>query len=202
MNGTQRIKLWWAVLTFLGGIATAMAAEEMILRAQGSLLNFTAPRVHYLSGRPLERMKNAAEVDYDFRVTLAARARVNTVREKAGRFRISYALWEERFKIVEVLPNRGKTKADLTAEEAEAWCVQEMSGFDVTGIDANQQLWVRMEIWAEDEPQKSVFGKDNITEDGISLNGLVEKLSPWKRKTAPRWTVEAGPITLEQLRRR
>ena len=200
MTGPKRIRPWWLALAFVCGVATAMFAEELILRAQGNRLDFSAPRVHYLSGRPLARLKNAEPVAFDFQVRLAAQQTSNIVRSNAARFVISYDLWEERFAVARVTAPR-KTASHLTAAEAEEWCVHEMSVLDVSGIPANQPLWASMEIRAEDERESKLFGRENISEQGISLTSLIERLSRPPKATQPHWELEAGPVTLEQLRR-
>lgn len=203
MNGARRIQPWWLVLTFLGGMATAMVAEELILRTQGNRLELRAPRLHYLTGRPLARMKNAEDVAFDFYVSLAAGTRSNVVREYANRFVISYDLWEEgdkRFRVVKLLPSRKNSPKGLTATEAEAWCVQEMA-VDVNGISGDQPLWVLMDIRAETERDRPLFSRGDITDDGISLRGFIDKFSRLPQASQPHWRLEAGPHTLNQLRR-
>ncbi len=200
MNRTRRIRFWWIAAAFLCGVATAMFAEELILRAQGNRIDFSAPRLHYLTGRPLARLRNAEPIAFDFQVTLAASTQTNVVKQNTARFVISYDLWEERYAVTKVTPAR-KTASHLTALEAEAWCVQEMSLLDLSGVAANQQLWARMDIRAEDERESRLFGRGNITDAGISLTSLIERLSMPPKATQPHWTVEAGPVTLEQLRR-
>lgn len=199
MTGPRRVRLWWLAVAFLGGMATAMVAEELILRAQGSRVDFLAPQLHYLTGRPLARMKNSEAVAFDFHVTLSDREN-KIVRETAARFIISYALWEERFKVVKVLPARKDAPKGLTANEAEAWCVREMS-LDVNGIAGNQPLWAYMEIRGDGEREHPLFSKDSITDDGISLRGFIDKFSRLPQATQPHWELKAGPLTLDQLRR-
>jgi len=197
MTGPRRVRLWWLVLTFLGGMAMAMVAEELILRAQGNRLEFLAPRVHYLTGRPLARMKNSEAVMFDFKVKLVG-ADAKVLRESVASFVISYALWEDRFKVVKVLPGRKDSPKGLTANEAEAWCVREMS-LDVAGIAGNQPLWARMEIRGPGERERALFSKPD--DDGISLRGLIDRLSRLPQATQPHWELENGPVTLDQLRR-
>jgi len=177
-----------------------MFAEELILRAQGNRIDFSAPRLHYLTGRPLARLLNAEPIGFDFQVTLAASTQTNVVKQNTARFVISYDLWEERYAVTKVTPAR-KTASHLTALEAEAWCVQEMSILDLSGVGPTQQLWARLDIRAEDERESRLFGRGNITDAGISLTSLIERLSKPPKSTQPHWTVEAGPVTLEQLRR-
>jgi hypothetical protein len=200
MTRKQSIRFWWIALAFLGGVATAMFAEELILRAQGSRLDFSAPRLHYLTGRPLARLRNAEPVAFDFQVTLSSANKTNVVKQNTARFVISYDLWEERFAVTKTTPSR-KTASHLTAAEAEVWCVQEMSLLDLNGIAANQPLYASLDIRAAEENETRLFGRDNITDAGISLTSLLERFSRPSKSTQPHWTLEAGPVTLEQLRR-
>jgi hypothetical protein len=88
----------------------------------------------------------------------------------------------------------------MTAAEAEAWCVQEMS-LDINGIASNQPLWARMEIRADAERERPLFSRDNISDEGISLRGLIDRMSRLPQASQPHWELEAGPLTLDQLRR-
>ncbi len=202
MTGPKRkqIRWLWLALTFVAGVATAMFAEELILRMQGNRLDFSAPRIHYLTGRPLARLKNAEPVAFDIQVKLSAQQASNVVRVNTARFVISYDLWEERFAVTRLTAPR-KTVSHLTATEAEEWCLHEMSVLDVNGIAVTQPLWAHMEIRAEDERESRLFGRENISEQGISLTSLIERLSRPPKASQPHWELEAGPVTLEQLRR-
>jgi hypothetical protein len=199
MNRRQSIRLWWVAAAFLGGIATAMFAEELILRAQGNRLDFSAPRLHYLTGRPLARLRNAEPVAFDFQVTLAAANKTNVVKQNTARFVISYDLWEESFAVTKTTPAR-KTASHLTVNQVETWCVQEMS-LDLAGVATNQPLYASMDIRAVEESETRLFGRGNITDAGISLTSLLERFSRPSKSTQPHWILEAGPLTLEQLRR-
>lgn len=178
----------------------AMFAEELILRAQGTRLDFSAPRVHYLTGRPLARLKNAEPVAFDFQARLATGSKGNVVKQNTARFVISYDLWEERYAVTKTTPVR-KTASHLTAAAAEAWCVQEMSMLDLSGVASNQPLWASLDIRAEEETEARLFSRSDISDVGINLNGLIELFSKPSRATQAHWALETGPITLDQLRR-
>jgi len=63
-------------------------------------------------------------------------------------------------------------------------------------------LWAKMEIRAEDERASSLF-RDKISEDGITLTDyFIELFGVKPRVGVSHWELEAGPVTLEQLRRR
>jgi hypothetical protein len=72
---------------------------------------------------------------------------------------------------------------------------------DLSGVAANQQLWATLDIRSEDEKDTRLFSRSDISDAGISLNGLVELFSKPSRSTQSHWTLEYGPVTLEQLRR-
>jgi len=196
----RTIKPWWVIAAFLSGLALAMAAEELILSTQESRLEFSAPRVHFLVGKPLERLRNASEVPFDFKITLWSGTHSHMLRQTPARFVVSYDLWEEKFSVTTLVTPR-RTARHLTDTAAEAWCLQEMS-MDVAGVSANEPLWARLEIRAEDGKEAGLpFGRGNITDSGISLTSLVLIFSRPATTAQPHWNVETGPVTLDQLRR-
>ena len=101
-------------------IAAAMAAEELILRMQGNRLDFSAPRVHYLTGRPLARLKNAEPVAFDIQVKLAAQQSSNVLRTNTARFVISYDLWEERYAVTKTTMGKGLAASQRSANSCAA----------------------------------------------------------------------------------
>ena len=193
-------RVWWFAAAFFCGAAMAMWAEELMLRAQENRLEFSAPQLHFITGRPKERLQNAASVAYNVKVTLWSGSRTTPHGNQTARFIISYALWEEKYAVSKVsVPKRNASH--MTAAEAEAWCLREMS-MDVTGVPAKQMLWAKMEIRAEDERNSGLF-RDKISEDGITLTDyFIELFSGKPRAGVSHWELEAGPVTLEQLRRK
>ena len=113
MMRVRTIRPWWMIAAFLSGLAFAMAAEELILSTQESRLEFSAPRVHFLVGKPLERLRNASEVPFDFKITLWSGTRNHVLREVPARFVVSYDLWEEKFSVTKLVPSR-RTARHLT----------------------------------------------------------------------------------------
>lgn len=196
----RTIKTWWVIAAFLSGVAVAMQAEELILRMQDNRVELTAPRVHFITGEPLKRLRNAAAVPFGFQVKLAAGRRERVVRQSTETFVISYDLFEERFKVSR-LTGTPKSASHLSSEEAEAWCFHEISGLDLSGIAASEQFWIFVDIRSVDDRDASLFGRDTITDNGISLKGLIERLSGPAKPSEVNLSLEAGPLTLEQLRR-
>jgi len=199
-TGMRAIPVWWLLAAFLSGFAVAMWAEDVILTWRDNQLLFAAPRLHFLTGKPLERLRNAAPVPFDFQITLWSGNRSHIFRKRAERFVVSYDLWEERYSVTELAEPR-KTNGHMTAQAAETWCLQQMP-LDVSGLDGRETFWARLEVRAAEEKRG---GKDSmprfVSETGISLNGLVEIFSRPPPTGLPHWTMDTGPMTIDEVRR-
>lgn len=198
----QSIRAWWLLLAFLSGVAAAMWVEELVLHTHENRLEFTTP-VHFLTGPSLARLKNADEVPFDIQVTLWTDNHKHVFRSTADRFVISFDLWEESFSVVKTQAPR-KSASHLNAPGAEAWCLKQMS-MDENGLSATEPFWARLEIRAEDsvkDPRDPpLFGRGNIGDSGISLTSLIEIFSRPARAEQPHWSFDAGPVTLNDLKR-
>jgi hypothetical protein len=199
MMRRRTIKTWWVIAAFLSGLAFALAAEDLILSTQDNRLEFAAPRLHFLVGKPLERLRNAAEVSFAFHITLFSGNQTHRLQETASRFVVSYDLFEETFSVTKLVTPR-RTARHLTNISAEAWCLREMS-MDVSGVGAKEPLWARLEIRAEDTKDGGLpFGRGNITDSGISLTSLIDIFNRPPSVTQAHFNVETGPVTLDELR--
>jgi hypothetical protein len=200
----RAIPVWWLVAAFLSGFAVAMWAEDVILTWRDNSLLFAAPRLHFLTGKPLERLSNAAPVPFDFQLTLWSGNRSHLFRRRAERFVVSYDLWEERYSVTELSTPR-KTASHMTARAAETWCLEQIP-LDVTGLDGRETFWARLEVRASEDKiagrdNGKLFGRENISESGISLNSLVEIFSRPAAAGLPHWILDTGPLTLDEVRR-
>lgn len=195
----RTIKSWWLVLAFLSGFALAMMAEELILNWRDNRLEFSAPRVHFLGGRPLELLHNAASVPFDFQVTLWSGSRTHVFQTLTDRFVISYDLWEEKFRVIKTQSPVRRIE-HLSATDAEKWCWQQMS-IDVNGVAASEPLWTRFEIRAEDGKDGPLFGRGSINESGVSLTRLIELFSRPASQQSHWGPFDVGPFTLDELKR-
>ena len=198
----RAIKSWWLILAFLSGFALAMFAEELVLTWREDRLLFSAPRVHFIGGKPLDLLHNAASVPFDFQLTISTGTRTHEFRKITDRIVISYDLWEENFRVVKTQSPR-KAADHLTALAAEAWCWQQISDQTSEGlhtIGEKEPFWARLEIRAEDGRDGPLFGRP-ITDAGISLTSLIELFSRPPQSQQSRWgPYEAGPFTIAELR--
>lgn len=195
----RTIKTWWVIMALLASVAFAMQAEELIVRLSEDRVELAAPRLHFLTGGPLKRLQNAAAVQFGFQVQLAVSRREQVLRTTADSFLVSYDVIEETYSVVKLSGAR-KSVRHLTQSEAEAWCFQELTGLDLSGIAPTEPFWVRVDIRSVEERNKSLFGP--VSERGISLNALIELFSSPVKASEVYLPLEAGPLTLEQLRRR
>src|SRR5215471_2565901 len=174
----RAIKAWWLAVAFLSGVTLAMLAEGLIMQANENRIEFSAPRTHFLSGKPLDRLKDAWAVPFDFQITLWSGTRNHVFRTLADRFVISYDVLDEKFKVDKMIEPRHSAK-NLSAAAAETWCLQQMALTDLNGLSPTDKLWARLEIRAEDVSSRETlpFAHGAVTESGISLNTLIEILS-------------------------
>jgi hypothetical protein len=133
-------------------------------------------------------------------MTLFTNGRTRTEKRVAARYVVSYDLWEEKFSVTSLTGTR-KSARHLNAQAAETWCLEQMP-LDTTGLSEAEPFWVRLEVRAQQSRgAANVFGRENLSEAGISLNGLVEVFSRPAQTDQPHWSLDAGPFTLGQLRK-
>jgi len=200
---TRSIKSWWLFAAFLSGLAFAMWAEELVLNWRDNRVEFAAPRVHFIGGKPLEMLHNAAPVPFDFQFTVYSDTRSHVFQKLTDRFVISYDLWEEKFKVVKTQSPRNM-KEHLTSTAAEAWCFEQMSaGMNLSGLSDTEPFWARIDIRAQDDGKDgALFGRGRVAESGISLTSLIELFSRPAPSQQSHWgPYEAGPFTLDELKR-
>jgi hypothetical protein len=195
----RTIKTWWLIAAFASGFALAMWAEDLALRWNNNLLEFSAPHLHFLTGQPLERLHNGRDVPFDIKISLYSGQKDHLAAQLAERFLVSYNVWDEQFRVIKTQSPR-KIMDHLDAAAAEAWCQSQMV-LHPGPLTGTETLWARMEVRVpSDSKVGSPFGRDSIGEAGISLNGLIELFSR-PPATQYHWTSEAAPLTLEDIKR-
>jgi hypothetical protein len=196
----RTIKTWWLVAAFVSGFGLAMLVEDLALRWHNNLIEFSAPHLHFLTGKSLERLHHGAQLPVDFKVSLYSGDKSHLFRQLAERFLVSYDVWGEQFSVVKTQSPR-QVITHLDVADAEAWCWKQML-LDSSGIGEAEKLWTRIDIRVSpDSKTANPFGPDRITESGINLNGLIELFSRPPASTQPHWMLETGPLTLEEVKR-
>lgn len=175
-------------------VALSVSSEDLIVRRAADQIHVTAPRLHFLVGKSLQRLHDGATVPFDFQLTIAAGTRTNVVQRNFARFMVSYDLWEEKFRVVR-LANSRLSKSNLSANAAEAWCLDNLI-LSASQLPADRELWARLEV-RTGEPKDQNSG---LSDPGISIATLIELFSRPPHLQQEHWAYESGPFHLADLK--
>jgi len=182
----------------LAGLAIPLfrAWAEPLLRvtSDGDNLHVAAPQLHFLTGRPLTRLKNGNIVVFLSQLTLLREDRVTPIRRKPERFTVSYDLWEEKFQVGMAVDHRSASR--LSLEETETWCLENLA-ISALGLETQRPFWLRFELRTASEKEISEVAGDS----GISIRSLIEMFSRRPGADEGHWALNAGPLRLGDLPR-
>lgn len=166
-------------------------AQELLIHSQANSIQVTAPRFHFLAGKPLDRIRNGNAVAFDFQLSALGESKTSVLRRSFERFVISYDLWEEKFSVAR-MRSKQNSVSNLSAADAESWCVENIA-LPSSGLPRDSPIYIRLEIRAQDSREPGAV----LTDPGISLSGLIEIFSR-AAKAQPQnfWRLEAGPLRL------
>src|ERR1017187_1352423 len=92
----------WLLAGLTAPLFRARAADSMQVSFDGDNLHVAAPALHFLNGKPLERLKDGDVVAYVTQLEILDESRTLLLRQLKGRFVVSYALWEEKFSVTQL----------------------------------------------------------------------------------------------------
>lgn len=180
----------------------AAASQDVEVRLIADRLQVTAPGLHFLTGKPLEQLRNGASVAFDIQVSILADSRQTVLHRSFDRFVLSYDVWEEKFSIAR-MRSTSNSALRLSASAAEAWCVSRFQ-LVTAGLPQDKPLWVRIDVRAnEGRERRTAAEAADATEDpGFSLANLIELFSrPARTRTVPQWRAESGSFQISALLR-
>src|ERR1051326_9168696 len=94
----------------LAGVAIPLsrlwASELLSVTWDGDDLHVSAPQLHFLAGKPLDRLKDGAAVVFLSQLTLTTDKFSTSLRRTPERFVFSYDLWEEKFSVTKLGPGQ------------------------------------------------------------------------------------------------
>jgi hypothetical protein len=195
-RGSQISRRSWLLAGVAVPLFPARGAQPIDVTFDGDNLHVSAPSLHFLTGKPLERLKDAATVVFLSQLTLLSENRDVAIRRVPVRFVVSYDLWEEKFSVTQLGTVPRSTPHVLSAPAAEAWCLEGMA-ISTLGLAPDRRFWLRFELRTAD--QKDLSG--GAGEPGLNLRSLIELFSRKPGPDDPNWTREVGPLRLEDLRR-
>lgn len=173
---------------------SVLEAQTLQARLQGGRLYVTAPQLHFLNDRTLERLHNGAAVPFNFQLTAVPSSGGKPLAQASDRFVLSFDLWEERFSVMQSGTPR-RTVSHLSSSAAEAWCLENLS-LAVSALAAEKSFVLKLDVRAE-EPAEESSAENN---PGLSLAGLIEVFSRKAKEQPLRWSAVSGPIRLQDLK--
>jgi hypothetical protein len=198
----QVTRRWWLLASLSAPFAAALGAQQLEFRLEaGNLIRISAPGFQFLSGKPLERLKNGSSVSFLGQLSISTDANRTIEQRAITRFALSYDIWEERFSGVRYSLSRteeaSRKSSPLSESGIQNWCLDSLA-VDASRIPLDQQVWVRLELRIEDT--KDTVGL--IGEPGISISRLIDLFSRPARPSQDHWQLDAGPFRLVDLKRK
>jgi hypothetical protein len=196
-RGTQISRRRWLMAGLTIPIFRLRGAESLNVTFDGDNLHVAAPGLHFLTGKPLQKMKEGASVVYLSQLTLFSDRWVTVFRRTPIlRFVVSYDIWgEDKFSVT--LPGAaGRSAANLSASATEAWCLENLA-ISATGLPPDRPFWLRLDMRTGDQRDLGAM----LGEPGISLKSLILLLGRKPGEDDPQWNREVGPLRLADLAR-
>jgi len=172
----------------------ARAAPLLSVSFDGDNLHVAAPQLHFLTGRPLNRLKDGTSVVFLSQLTIFRDDRGTVFRRSPDRLTVSYDVWEEKFKVVLAVDRRSVSRLSLAA--AETWCLENLA-ISALGLAPSRPFWLQFDLRAATPKELSAL----VGDPGISVRGLIELFGRKPGADEPQWTLAAGPLRLADLPR-
>ncbi len=201
MRHRTNIAVVFALAALLAGSASAVGVAEikLALHVDDDFLRISAPRLSFLSGSALNRLKSGSTVAFVGQLTVSdvPNAVVADARSVA-RFALSYDIWEEKFSVTRFgdRPEARRTVSHLSAQATERWCLDSIA-IAYGQLPADKPFYVQFDLRLEDP--KDPLGI--VGDPGINITRLVELFSRPARSAQPRWLLNTGPHKLAELRK-
>lgn len=180
------------LLALLACPVARVSAQALTVDIVGDALKIRAPAFSFLNGDPLARLKDGRSVRVELAALVLAAPGKSPAAATRRIFALSYDLWEERFAAA-VSGTGSRSVSHLTAEAAEAWCIQQLT-VPVSGLGSlrSEPFWIRVE-------SRILNGKSDSREDeGLTLRGIIDTLSRRQASEKTSHSAEAGPFRVRQ----
>jgi hypothetical protein len=173
----------------------AEGAIRMIARLDGEMLYVSAPDLHFLTGKPLDRLKDGSTVTFIAQLSLSLDDNKTILRRQPQRFVFSCDVWDpEKFSVTRL--GNSSPRKGLSAAVAEAWCLESLA-INTSGIAPDRPVWLRLDLRVADLKDQA----DMVGDSGLSIRGLIDTLSRPARTLQKNWTVDVPPFRLGDLKR-
>jgi hypothetical protein len=165
-------------------------------RFDGDILQPILPKIHFLAGKPLERLTSGNTVAFVAQITLFTEDRRTVKFSPIQRFILSRDIWNETFKVTipAITPH---DRIGLTAAQAESWCLENIV-VNAAEVPRDKPLWLRCDLRTVHQDDLSRV----VGDKGISFLSIFEYLSRKAGASEPQWSLETErPFRLQDLPR-
>lgn len=190
-----------ALAALLAGsvFGVGIADPKLAVHLDADFLRISAPRLSFLNGSALERLKRGSTVAFVGQLTVSTvpNAVIADARSVA-RFALSYDIWEEKFSVTRFgdRPEARRTISHLSAQATERWCLDSMT---ITSgqLPTDRPFYVQFDLRQEDP--RDPLGI--VGDPGINITRLVELFSRPAKGAQSRWLLNSGPHKVVELRK-
>ncbi len=183
----------WLLAGLSLAVSRVRAAPAFSVFFDGDNIRVAAPQLHFLSGKPLDRLKDGSTVVFLSQLEILRNDHTTVFRSAQEQLVFSYDLWEETFKVT----MRDRSAARLSGPAAEAWCLENLA-ISTLGLEPDRSFWFRFELRAADP--KDLAGL--VGDRGISIRNWIELFGRKPGADEHPWVYEQGPLRLADLPRR
>ncbi|HUP03136.1 MAG TPA: hypothetical protein VMU19_04060 [Bryobacteraceae bacterium] len=173
-------------------LSLAHGEESIHVSYDGETVRPVAPNLHFLTGKALERLKDADTVTYIATLLLLTVDQSEALTQIYGKFVLSYDILEEKFKAVVSEPAT-RSRAGMSAAQAEAWCLDNLA-IKTAGLAPDRLFFLRLEVRAAGPKEQF----DNVMANPVRslLDMLSRKAGPGEQHWGP---FESRPLRLNDL---
>lgn len=183
----------FTVVVLATAAAVGLKAQTLQVRAEAGRIRVSTPTSLFFDESSLERLHNGAPVVFAVHLTLLTNSKGTVLARTAGRFAVSFDIWDEKFAVTRV-GNPRSSKSHLAAAEAEAWCLESLV-LSPAALSPDTPFWIRLDVRTEGPSERPAPGD----EGGFTLARLVDTFSRLRREGEVRRQAEAGPLRLRDL---
>lgn len=186
----------WLIAGIAAPLFPLRGQEPFSVTFDGDNLHVVAPTLHFLTGKPLARLKDGATVVYLAQFTLFTDAYLTVLRRTPmDRFAISYDIWADN-KFTVVMPGAHSAK-NMSAGATEQWCLENMA-INTAGLAPDRPFWLQLDMRTVDPRELSSI----VNGQGFSLvSSLILLFGRKPGADDPQWRRQAGPLRLADLTR-
>ena len=178
----------------LAGLAVSLSSlrgeSSLTVTFDGDNLRVSAGSLHFLAGKPLQRLQDGDTVVFLSQITLFSDPFTTVLRRRpVDRFVVSFDVLEEKFSVT----SGARSVSKLSLPATEAWC-QENLTINATGVAPDQRFWMQLELRSTSPTELASV----LNGSGLSLGRLIEMLGRRSGADEPQ-TWRAGPLRLHDL---